>query len=393
MEKAVDAGYERELKTLRLLVEQTSEGILAFVLYSNLRTRTQVFDWLQANTSVPVIAFTLSNEINDPGAIATAFIHPPRCCLVFLDVEAAFPMFLGYVNLNREKLTSSGHALVFCIREEGLRRIAEEAPDFWAWRSRVFDFRTSDVPALGSTGPHDNVIGSYTVPEIEEQLSFLAGSAPDDLVSQLALGRRQLALKRYSEADQALQQAADHAANARDGRGSAEALLLLGNSAFDQGQSEKAEAQYKQSLAIAEKIGANNLRISATRQLSLVQQQRGDYEAAYATASHLVQIAERLKDPSALASAYDQLGNILFARNDLRAAERAYLQAIEYEERLQHTSDLAFTLVRLGQVYEQMGALPKVHETLSRASKLSQTYGSSEIEAQIQAILQRVTPR
>ena len=36
------------------------------------------------------------------------------------------------------------HAVVFWVREHGLRRAATEAPDLWRYESSLFDFRSAD---------------------------------------------------------------------------------------------------------------------------------------------------------------------------------------------------------------------------------------------------------
>jgi tetratricopeptide (TPR) repeat protein len=387
-------AFEHQLKALRILIEQTSGGVLTFGLYSDLPTREQAAERLREKCSVPIRTIALSPESNDPVGIIRAFPPAPRACFLFLDVEAAFPNLLGYVNFGREALLQSGHALVFWIREEGLRRIAAEAPDFWAWRSNVFDFRTADIPELEiATGPHDPVIGHYRPADLAAQAEALEEDTTGDFVSKLGLGRRQLALRRFEEAGEALQQAENYAEKRGDLRGLAEALLLLGNSKFELKLLEEAEPLYRRSFEIASRIGSKEQMIAALRQLSLLQQTKGDTDSAYQTALTMMQVAADLKDPASLASTYDQLGNVLFNKRDLRGAEQAFLSAAKYEELLRHESDLAFTLARLGRVYEEMGDVTKAEEVLRKAARL---FRESELQfeaGQVAQILERIGAR
>jgi hypothetical protein len=391
MTAQVEATFGRELKALRLLIEQTREGVLAFSLYSDTATRNAATAWLQNQSSVPVRIVGLSQGFTDLAEIIRSDPPVPRRCFVFFDVEAGFPKMLGYLNFHREVLLQLGHALVFWIREEGLRRIAEGAPDFWAWSSRVFDFRIDRGLELGPAGPHDATIGHYSPAQITEQAQALGASGRSDFVSQLALGRRQLALGRFEESEDAFQRAIAEAERQGDQRGLAEALLLFGNSKLEQGFLDEAGPLYQRSFEIATQLGSKQQVVTALRQLSLLAQKNEDPDLAYRLALMLTHIAESLNDPASLSSAYDRLGNALFGRKDLRGAEQALLTAAKHEEQLNHRSDLAFTLASLGRVYYEMGDLSQAEAVLRRAALLFRESGAESEAAQAAAILQRIS--
>lgn len=390
MADRIEESFGDELRGLRILVEQTSGGVLAFSLYSDVHTRAQAAEWLAGRSAVPVSIIRISRERFDIRGIVKAFPVAPRRCLLFFDVEAGFPYLLGYLNLGREALLAYGHALVFWIREEGLRRIAEEAPDFWAWSSRVFDFRTAQTNEVGPSGPHDATIGHLELEKLEEQIAGLKEYGNTDLELQVALGRRLVALGRFAEAETALRQAVEIGERRWSRRGLPEALLLLGNSKLEQGFLEEAEPLYRRSLETATQARLAEQRLAALRQLSLLEQMRGNTGQAYQFALETVEAAERLRDPTSLAGAYDQFGNVLFLKKDLRGAEQAYLAAAKYEEQLRHNSDLAFTLAKLGQVYEEMGALSQAESALRRAAALFREYGPASEEQRALEALERI---
>ncbi len=128
---------------MRVLVEQTTNGLLAFAMYDDIDVRTSITKELSETLSIPLITVILSSENNNPTDILKDIPDASRSCIFFVNAEEAFPKFLGFVNLQREQLLQTKHALVFWVREEGMRRIAGTAPDFWAWRSQV---STSGLP-------------------------------------------------------------------------------------------------------------------------------------------------------------------------------------------------------------------------------------------------------
>jgi len=53
---------------------------------------------------------------------------------------AAYPPVLSHLNLAREHLRKMPCPVVFWLRDKALTRLAQGAPDFWAWRSGVYEF-------------------------------------------------------------------------------------------------------------------------------------------------------------------------------------------------------------------------------------------------------------
>jgi len=340
-------------------------------MYSDLRTREDSALWLKKQASVPVEIIRLTPETIYLGEIIQVFPAVPRRCFLFFDVESAFPKILGYLNLNREKLFQLGHALVFWVRREGLRRIAEEAPDFWAWRSRVLDFRTGEKPERGQIGLHDSVIGHYTLEQIQRQLESLEESGGSDLASQLALGRRYLALGEFERAEAPLERARAEAERQGDQLGLAAVLYLLGHCRFAHGFFDEADSLYSNSLKIACEIGSNEVISAAARQLSVVALHNGDMDSAIGYANTMMQIAILSGNLTALAGAHDHMGSILAGSDDPRGAEQEYLAAVKYEEQLGHRSDLALTLGKLAHVYEEMGDSARAESVRKRAQDIN----------------------
>jgi tetratricopeptide (TPR) repeat protein len=388
MTTSVEATFSRELKALRLLVEQTQAGLLAFSLYSDIPTREAAAAWLEEQSTVPVRLIRLSNRSTDLSESIRLLPSSPRLCFLLFDIEAAFPNVLGYVNLHREELLRFGHALVFWIRDEGLRRIAESAPDFWAWRSHVCDFRTSQDLALGPSGIQDAAIGHYSPDQLADQVQALEQSGPSNFVSQLALGRRQRALGHLQKASVELQRAVAEAERQADQRGLAVSLLLLGLVKQEQGFLDEALGLSERSLQIATQFGLNELSVNALGQLSSLAQTIGDLNEAHKLALLMMEKARALDDPNSLARAFRQTGDILVSKRDLRGAIQAYLTALRYEEQLGYQSDMAYTFLRLGRVCHEMGNVSQAEDAFRRAALLFRQEGSQIGEQLAQKNLQ-----
>ena len=134
-----------EAEVLALLIRETDGSVLAFALYRSVTDREAAVLVLKKRLSLPVVEFTLSVQQQDPFKFIQTLPTDERACVFFYDVEAALPDLAGFLNLQRETFAETPHATVFWIREYGLRELATNAPDFWAWRSGVFDFRSEQI--------------------------------------------------------------------------------------------------------------------------------------------------------------------------------------------------------------------------------------------------------
>lgn len=131
-----------EVEALAILIRETDAGVLAFAMYQSVADREAAVQGIKERAGLPVEEVTLSKTRRDPIRELRAYADSTRRCVFFYDVEEALPDLAGYANLQREALREVPHPVVFWVREPGFREIAKNAPDFWSWRSGVFDFRT-----------------------------------------------------------------------------------------------------------------------------------------------------------------------------------------------------------------------------------------------------------
>ena len=131
-----------EVETLALLIRETKSSIIAFAVFREVAEREAAVRALQERLSLPIKEFTLSAQQQDPVRLLLTVPDEVRTCVLFYDVEEALPNVAGFLNLQRETFGKVPHAVVFWVGQYGLREIAQLAPDFWSWKSGVFDFRS-----------------------------------------------------------------------------------------------------------------------------------------------------------------------------------------------------------------------------------------------------------
>ena len=143
-----EAERNQELKRLKILFEDTNDHVLTFALYRDATEQRESAEQVKQDLDLPVKAVALKGDTLNPVNVLLALPKSPRLAVFFTFLGSSLPKgksdfdkFAGYVNIQREAFADVPHALVFWLREEQLVRLMKRAPDFWAWRSGVFDFR------------------------------------------------------------------------------------------------------------------------------------------------------------------------------------------------------------------------------------------------------------
>ena len=139
---------------------------------------------------------------------------------------------LRHLNLARERYRDLGCPLVLWLPDYALTRLAQEAPDFWAWRSGVFEFTAE--PALA-----------------ESTLRRLA-QEPDLVTSNLnaAAKRERLALLERLLADYQ-----ELGKGPREQDAEADILYKIGDLRQALGEYSLARERYQEALEIKERLG------------------------------------------------------------------------------------------------------------------------------------------
>lgn len=390
-----------ELASLRLLIQDTERNILAFGLFQSTAEREAAIRSLRQDLTLPFYEFVLSPAAADAIALLQSLPSGPRACVCFYDLEAALPDAAGFLNLRRDELTDVPHAVVFWVGEHGLRELARLAPDFWAWRSGVFDFRSPEPQVRDNLARRvaAEALSYHDRADLERRISLYQGliqehstqEQPDHrFIGELELRLSQV-LEHCSRLDEAEGVAKEALARARnqsiaqlearalsrlawlkerhwqlseaetfynasrdifnkieDEHGVAGAIYGLGNVFLKRRLFDQAEAAYQDAAALARRQG-NELGVGAAyHQLGMVAQERHDFPAAEVWYQKALEIETRLGSEYNIAITYRQLGIAAQKRHDFSAAEAWYQKALEIEIRLGDELGTANTCHQLG---------------------------------------------
>ncbi len=139
---------DHDYKRLKVLLEDTNSFVLAFVLYRDIEEQRENATKLRGLLDLPVTERGLEGDNLNPVYTFLDLPREPRQAIFYTFLGSSLPegksdfdKFAGYVNIQREAFTDAPHAVVLWLREEQLVRLMRRAPDFWAWRSGVFDVR------------------------------------------------------------------------------------------------------------------------------------------------------------------------------------------------------------------------------------------------------------
>lgn len=306
------------LRRLEILIGDTDSGVVVFAQYADTAGRAAAVRAVKSRLTLPVVEFSLADQQRDPIAFLLDVPARPRVCVFFYDVEEALPTVTGYLNTQREYFATIPHAVIFWVREYGLREIATRAPDFWAWRSGVFDLRVAERQR-----PPFIMLPVLPLPITYKDRA--------DLERQVSLYRRLATDRTRRELWTQMQLLA------------AEGLHLLGDSA---------EAE---SFLLMGEIGAGEdgprTLVAAARQLrGMLAWESGRAADAESLFTESLALLDELQDREPLATAYQLLGLAAQARDLFEQAEDWYRRGLIW------TSEEGFWRIRAA-TYHQLGLL------------------------------------
>jgi tetratricopeptide (TPR) repeat protein len=359
------ADIRSELDSLRLLVESTDGSLITFVRYRTLSEREAGVRYLKENLSIPVVERALSEEEKSPRPILESLPDERRCVQIY-DLEEALPEVTGYLNLGREAYGELPHALVFWVGDYGIREVAQNAPDFWDWRSGVFDVRSESADLAQSVSQMaiaDDTARFTSRGDMERRArlyeSLIEDRKGDDkdeeYVTDLHLKLANLygQLRRPDEAEMHAHQGRKSAESRDADEQLARAYHVLGIIEQDRRNFDEAEHWYRQSLEVKERVGDEHGVATTYHQLGNVALRRRDFDDAERWYQQSLDIEKRIGNESGAAKTYHQLGVVAQERRNLDDAERWYRQSLDIKERIDDEHRPAKTYHQLGRIAQE----------------------------------------
>ena len=201
-------------------------------------------------------------------------------------------------------------------------------------------------------------------------------------------GNSYLSISEYHHAEAEYEETlrlADRISPAEDAaRARVPALGNLGVVSFEQGDLDKAEEQHKQALFVAKKIGYHVAEAAALGNLGLVYRHRGDMNKAEEHLQKALDMQRQIGDRLGQANQLGNLGNVYHQRGgpgDLDRAEQHFNQALKMHREIGNRSGLAAQLGNLGIVYADRGEMGRAERYFQQALLIDREIGSRRGEA------------
>ena len=291
-----------------------------------------------------------------------------------IGVVGEYPPFLVDLNFVRDAYARlAPHPVVFVLPDYAITRVANFAPDFWAWKSEVFKFKTSTEArdfAFDKINS-DRILGNYLKPEKQERIDLLhrllmeaspSGSDPDsnrNAASQMniliQLGSTYHSLSEFNQAINFYDQALSLARKLGDRNGEASSLCNLGSTYDALGQYQQAIHFYQQSLEIFKEIGDRKGEANSLGSLGSAYRSLGQYQQAIQFLQQQLEITKEIGDRNGEANALCNLGNAYGSLGQYQQAIQFQQQSLEIFKEIGDRNGEAISLGNLGIAYYSLG--------------------------------------
>jgi tetratricopeptide (TPR) repeat protein len=316
-------------------------------------------------------------------------------------VVGDYPQFLADINFVRDGyIKMVPHPVVFVLPDYAITRFAKYAPDFWAWKSGLFKFKTAQetkdfVEAkIFNSG---RVFGSYIKPEKQERIDLLhrllmeanpSGSDPEsnrNASSQInilnELGIAYYSLSEYNRAIEFHQQSLEISRKIGDRNGERSSLGNLGNAYYSLGQYQQAINFYQQSLEILREIGDRHNEAISLCNLGLAYSSLGQYQQAINFYQQSLEILREIGDRNGKAACLNNLGEAYRNLGQYQQAIQFYQQSLETFREIGNRYGEANSLNNLGIAYDSLGQYQQAIQFYQQSLEIRREIGDRNGEA------------
>ncbi|MBE9126497.1 MULTISPECIES: tetratricopeptide repeat protein [unclassified Coleofasciculus] len=331
-----------------------------------------------------------------------------------IGVFGDYPPVLQDLNFVRDAYKRTvPHPILFILPDYAITRLAKFAPDFWAWKSGIFRFKTTPATkdyAIAQTAKAENARGitRLATPAEQERIDLLhrllmdynptghqatgdnlrqcsnilhqlgvaylnqknPGKARDYLAEAVkllngeesafyaevlnSLGQAYYQQREFDKAIDCYQKSLRISQKLENRRGEDVSLFNLGNTYLELRQFQQARDFYQQCLEIEQQIGDRYECASTYHQLGIVAQQLREYEQARVYYQQALDIKLEFGDRYNCASTYHQLGMVAQQLREYEQARVYYQQALDITLEFCDRYNCASTYHQLGIVAQQL---------------------------------------
>jgi tetratricopeptide (TPR) repeat protein len=327
---------------------------------------------------------------------------PPRFAIFVYGLEHSihssetYQPALAVMNYKRENFRDLIPApIVLWVPEYALQAIMEDAPDFWAWRSGVFEFDTPKIQLEKSwveVKPESGKLelSRMTVDEKRQRIQLLSGllaeyetrndsNSPEIIITRLDLydriGKLYYLLGDYERALEFHEREHNIAKDSDNKFCIANSLHGLGMINQARGNYSVAIDDYTKASEIFEEIGNPTGLAIYLHQIGSIYQERGEYELALEMYEKSIRIKEKFSDVQGIANSLHGIGNIHYLRQDYGAALSMYSKAFKISEEIGDSDGVASSLHHMAMVNHVRGEYIEAQSNYEKALKISEAIG------------------
>jgi tetratricopeptide (TPR) repeat protein len=299
------------------------------------------------------LAYTLNRYHADD---AVFFVYlPPK--------EPELEDLARILNYTREEFVRIKQPIIIWADKVSLGVIARSAPDFWAWRARVSEFKgVSDGLGYGGEVEAVETIwrGRISDEEIQayERALVEFQERGDEREAAKILGQLGLLYYRGGEWDLAIEyyeKSMEIFEAIRDRHGLAGTYNNLGSVYADKGEWDRAIEYYEKSVVITGALGDRHGLGATYNNLGNVYADKGEWDLAIEYHEKSMEIFEAIRDRHGLAQTYNNLGLVYKDKGEWDLAIEYHEKSMEIFEAIRDRHGLAQTYNNLGSVYKDKG--------------------------------------
>jgi tetratricopeptide (TPR) repeat protein len=263
------------------------------------------------------------------------------------ETNSALDRFFGYLQWTREGLREFPFPIVLWVTPQILKKLSAKAPDFWSWRSGVFQFIDSSTSI--NIGDYYRLSWSLVKKEESNYLPL------DELLENITQ------LEKQNKISPALATLIDRA-------GQIYASQIVGDNI---GDSEIAISYFNRAIALQEKLNLRLDRVDTLQHLADLYYDLSRYQEAEHLYRECLDIKTKLDDSSELASLWNALGQITFTRGEWDEAESLFQKSLNFYAELNDLSGMASSLGCLGTIANKRGNWNEAEVLYQRSLKFS----------------------
>ena len=276
------------------------------------------------------------------------------------DGVGAYPPMLQDLNFVRDAYRDIvPHPLLFVLPDYALTRISQYAPDFWAWQSGLFRFKTSA-----------QTVEQLRTEAFERPLPYIASTENQSQIEQLKQLLMELNPTGQPIAPQDLPQCC-------------ELYYKIGSAYYTQKQPAKARDYLLAGLDLLKRHPNSTLEIDCHHKLGYAYTDLRQFDAATAEYNAALTIAEAYKQTTSVPALLHDMGNVALNQRQFDRAKAYYEQSLTLKEARNNRYSQASTYHQLGRVAQELREFEQARSHYQQALDIYIEYGDRYTQATV----------